>query len=57
MVQELRRAGAPVNEPRSFEEIRADTSWAVERGIEWSEAIVSLVAIPSDRSELTRIAV
>jgi predicted RNase H-like HicB family nuclease len=48
-MQEFRRKGIPVNEPRSFEEIRSDNSWAAERSIRWPEVIVSLVALPTNR--------
>jgi predicted RNase H-like HicB family nuclease len=56
MMQEFRRKGIPVNEPRSFEEIRSDNSWAAERSIQWPEVIVSLVGLQTDQSEQARLA-
>lgn len=46
LVNDLREQGLPTTEPRSFEEIRSDTAWAEARAIDWSKAVVSLVAVP-----------
>jgi predicted RNase H-like HicB family nuclease len=46
MIVDLHDQGLPVSEPRGFEQIRADTSWAEERAVDWSKVVVSLVAIP-----------
>jgi hypothetical protein len=45
MTSGLRRQGAPLPSPRSYEEVRADDGWASERGIDWSTAVISLVRV------------
>jgi predicted RNase H-like HicB family nuclease len=55
-IRELLRERLPVSEPRSFEEIRADTAWATKRSIEWPEVIVSIVGVPTDYGRTARLA-
>jgi len=40
-----RKSGDPTPAPRSYEDIRADEAWALDRGIDWSTAVVSLVQV------------
>jgi predicted RNase H-like HicB family nuclease len=54
MIQDLCNEGLPFNEPRSFEEIRADTQWAAERSIDWAEVIVSIVGVSADQGGSAR---
>ncbi len=45
VLRSFHNGGTRLPPPRSFEEVRADTVWAEERAIDWSKAIVSLVAV------------
>ena len=48
----LRAQGAPLPHSRSYEDIRHHSNgWAEERGIAWSDAVISLVplALQHDR--------
>jgi hypothetical protein len=40
-----RKSGSPVPAPRSYEDIRADEAWALDRGIDWSTSVVSLLQV------------
>lgn len=40
-----RNSGDPIPPPRSYEDIRADEAWALDRGIDWSTSVVSLVLV------------
>ena len=40
-----RKSGDLTPAPRSYEDIRADNAWALDRGIDWSTAVVSLVQV------------
>ena len=40
-----RQIGDPMPAPRSYEDIRADDAWALDRGIDWSTTIASLVPV------------
>ena len=42
---QLRQEGQSIPIPRSLEELRADANWAVDRAIDWSKAVVSIVPI------------
>ena len=37
--------GDEIPAPRSYEDVRADDAWAQGRGVDWSTAVVSLVAV------------
>jgi hypothetical protein len=39
------KSGDPIPAPRSYEDIRADKTWALDRGIDWSTSVVSLVQV------------
>ncbi len=39
----MRERGLAIPVPRSLEAIRADAEWAEGRGINWSEAVVSII--------------
>jgi predicted RNase H-like HicB family nuclease len=43
-----RASGGAVPAPRSYEDIRSDNAWALDRGIDWSTAVVSLVQVDAD---------
>lgn len=45
MIDGLRRKGESILPPRSYEEVRADATWAAKRGIDWSTAVISMVRI------------
>jgi predicted RNase H-like HicB family nuclease len=45
MIDNMHREGAIIPQPRSYEEVRADDAWAVDRGIDWSTAVISLVRV------------
>jgi predicted RNase H-like HicB family nuclease len=46
LVRKLKlNGGAPA--PRALEEIRADEAWTAERAIDWTKALVSVVAVDS----------
>ena len=47
-IQRLHEDGIAAPEPRSFEAVRADDSWAADRGITWSTAVISLVKLDAD---------
>jgi predicted RNase H-like HicB family nuclease len=40
-----RKSGDEKPAPRSYEDIRSDKVWALDRGIDWSTAVVSLVQV------------
>ena len=42
---ETRKSGDQTPAPRSYEDIRSDSAWALDRGIDWSTAVVSLVQV------------
>jgi predicted RNase H-like HicB family nuclease len=44
-IDQLKSSMKPIPSPRSYEEVRADTVWAAERGIEWSTAVISHVNV------------
>ena len=46
----LHRQGGIILPPRSYEEVRADATWAAERGIDWSTAVISMVRIAYERA-------
>jgi predicted RNase H-like HicB family nuclease len=46
LLQGIRERGMEPPAPRPLEEVRADTSWAETQSIEWSKALISIVAIP-----------
>lgn len=43
MIDGLHSQGAIVPPPRSYEDVRGDSAWAVEHGIDWSTAVITLV--------------
>jgi len=45
MIDGLHRQGGIILPPRSYEEVRADATWAAERDIDWSTAVISMVRI------------
>jgi predicted RNase H-like HicB family nuclease len=45
MIEGLRKGNAPIPEPRNLEAIRTDEQWAIDRAIDWSKAVVGIVAI------------
>ncbi len=50
MIDGLHRQGGIILPPRSYEEVRADATWAAERGIDWSTAVISMVRIAYERA-------
>jgi predicted RNase H-like HicB family nuclease len=44
-IEQLQQDGVAAPKPRSYEAVRADDSWAAERGIVWSTAVISLVKL------------
>ena len=42
-----RKSGDQTPAPRSYEDTRSDNAWAIDRGIDWSTAVVSLVQVDS----------
>lgn len=40
-----RESGDTTPAPRSYEEIRGDDAWALDRGVDWSTAVISLVQV------------
>jgi predicted RNase H-like HicB family nuclease len=46
--QELRTQGVSLPIPQTYEDVRCGTQWGVERQINWSRAVVSLVKVSTD---------
>lgn len=46
VLQGIRERGMEPPAPRSLEEVRADTAWVEKQSIEWSKALISMIAIP-----------
>ena len=44
-VGQLRHEGLSIPIARSLEELRADAKWAMDRAIDWSTAVVSIVPV------------
>lgn len=47
-VQDLRTQGVSPPIPQTYEDVRNRTQWAVERRIDWSRAVASLVKVSAD---------
>jgi len=45
MIDQMHREAAIIPAPRSYEAVRSDDVWAIERGINWSTAVISLVRV------------
>lgn len=42
----LQEQGIPLSSPQTYSNVRqADNTWAAERGIDWSNAVISLVRL------------
>ena len=46
--QDLRTQGVSLPTPQTYEDVRNHTQWAVDRRIDWSRAVASLVKVSAD---------